>query len=440
MAKRKSKKQQEDTSVLLEPSAQQSKRKIKSYASSVLLLFIITFTIGASVMGWFCVQHQQTLDQLSESFTTMQNRITNFQQVMKMTDSQPDTGLVMEERIFALEEAQKQAQQKVEVALSTSEKLKHNDFDSQLLALHAEMDTRWEEIKQVSLSVTTLQAMFNNQNEEFEAMKESVVAGLSSSSALAAKVAGLTSAVDSACSRADEQVALVEALNAQLEGHASELNDLKGSLYLHNVALYTNTQEMVAIKELVAAKQAMRAQALEEMLSSVQMTLDEQFFTSKTLHSSIMAQLQSFHSKLANGPSWSMKLNSNAEGPAAEEFISTTAQNATEVQEKLEDVEEEAEQEDAEEQVEEEAMEEKQPLQQEVEGDVTEEEEEITGQSEEQEDAGETAEEELAADSLEGHETSEDEVLEDVVERETVEEESVELNSEVVMDEDGEDE
>lgn len=150
----------------------------------------------------------------------------------------------MEERIFALEEAQ----QKAEVALATSEKLKNTDLHVQLLALQAEMDTRWAEIKQVVRSVTTLQAMFKNQNEEFEAVKESIVAGLSSSSALAANVADLTSAVDSACSRADEQVASVEALNAQLEEQASELNDLKGSLYIHNIALYTNTHEMVAIK------------------------------------------------------------------------------------------------------------------------------------------------------------------------------------------------
>ncbi|CAK6967192.1 putative uncharacterized protein DDB_G0287113 [Scomber scombrus] len=442
MAKKKSKKQQEDTSVLLEPSVQQSRRKTKSYALPALL-FIITFTVGASIMGWFCLQQQTTLDQLSESFTAMQSRIRNFQQVMEMTemtDSQTDAGVVMEERIYALEEAQKQAQQTADVALATSEKFKSTDVQSQLLALHTEMDTRWAEINQVAQSVSTLEAMFKNQNEEFKAMKESIVAGLSSSSALVSNVADLTSAVDSAHSKADEQIALLEALNAQLEGQASELHDLKGSLYLHNVALYSHTQEMVTIKELVAAKQAMRAQALEEMLSSVQMTLDEQFFTSKTLHSSVMAQLQTFHSKLANGPSLPIKLQSDAEGSAAEEFISITAQNATEAQEKLEDVEEEAEQEDAEEQAEEEVMEEKQPLQQEVEGDITEEEEEITGQSEEQEDDGETAEEELAADSEEVHTTLKDEVSEDVVETETVEEESTELNSEVVMDEDEEDE
>lgn len=154
----------------------------------------------------------------------------------------------MEERIFALEEAQKQAQERAEVALATSEKLKNSDLYSQLLDLHDEMDIRLAEIKQVTLSVTTLQAMFKNQSEEFEAVKESVVAGLSSGSALAENVAGLTDAVAGACSRVDEQVASVEALNAQLEGQASELNQLKESMHLHNVALYTNNQEMAAIK------------------------------------------------------------------------------------------------------------------------------------------------------------------------------------------------
>lgn len=154
----------------------------------------------------------------------------------------------MEERIYALEEAQKQAQHTADVALATSEKFKDTDVQSQLLALHTEMDTRWAEIKQVAQSVSALEAMFKNQNEEFKAMKESVVAGLSSSAALVSNVADLTSAVDSARSKADEQIELVEALNAQLEGQASELNDLKGSLHLHNVALYSHTQEMVAIK------------------------------------------------------------------------------------------------------------------------------------------------------------------------------------------------
>lgn len=151
----------------------------------------------------------------------------------------------MEERISALEEAQQQAQERAQVAMATSENA--NGY-SQLLALHDEMDTRLVEIKQVSLSVATLQAMFKNQSEEFEAVKESVVAGLSSSSALAENVAGLSHAVASAYAKADEQVASVEALNALLEGQTSELNEMKESMHLHNDALSTNNQEMAAIK------------------------------------------------------------------------------------------------------------------------------------------------------------------------------------------------
>ena len=51
-------------------------------------------------------------------------------------------------------------------------------------------------------------------------------------------------------------------------------------------------------RELVETKQTLRAQALEEMLNSVQMTLDEQFFTSQTLHSSVMAQLKTFYTQV----------------------------------------------------------------------------------------------------------------------------------------------
>ncbi|XP_068568826.1 putative uncharacterized protein DDB_G0287113 [Cebidichthys violaceus] len=462
MAKRKSKKPQEDTSILLESSVSQSRSKINSH-SSPALLFIIIFTIGASLMGWFCLQQQQSLDQLSESFTTMQKRITNLQQVVAVT--QTDTGLGVEERIFALEEAQKEAQEKVEVALATSEKLKNADY-AQLWTLHEEMDTRLTETKQVALSVTTLQAMFNNQSEEFEAMKESVVASLSSSSALAENVDGLTSAVVSACSRVDDQAALVSSLNAQLEGQASDLNELKESMYLHKDALHTNNQEMAGIKELVEAKQAMRAQALEEMFSSVQMTLDEQYSTSQTLRSSLMTQLQTFHSQLAKTP-LSMKVKSNEEGSAAEEFVSTTTQSATEVQEKLEDVEEKDEQQDTEDEAENEAeeeegeaMQEEQPLEQEVEEGVIEEQEEEaiteeeeeeitpeeqedeenTEQSEEQAVAEEAAEEEVAEQTVDGHvldQPLEEEVSEEV--GETVVEDSGELNREVFMEENEED-
>ncbi|XP_070693468.1 immunoglobulin-like and fibronectin type III domain-containing protein 1 [Pempheris klunzingeri] len=459
MTRRKSKKPQtEDTSILLESSAPQCRRGTSSSVSPTWLFIMVVFTVGASVMGWFCVQQQHSLDQLSDSFNTMQQRITELQQVMEMTDAQTDTDtdLRVEEKISALEEAQKQAQEMAEASLATSEKLKNSDVYLKHLDLRDEMDTRLAEIKQVYLSITTLQAMFKNQSEEFEAVKESLVAGLSSSSTLVENVAGLTDAVAAACSRVDEQVASVEALNAQSEGQASELKELKESIHLHSAALHTSNQDMATIKELVEAQQAMRVQALKEMLTSVQMTLNEQFFTSQTLHSSIKAHLQTFHTQLANVPSWTMKQQSNEE---ARELISTTALNASEVEEKPEDIEKKPVQQDTEDEAEEEAkeeevMQEEQPLEQEVEGNVTEEqeereitgeEEEITPQSQEDEEiTGQSEEREVAEETAGGHvldEPLEDDISEEAVESwETVEEETAEFNNEIFMDENKEEE
>ncbi|KAM3621641.1 uncharacterized protein V6R79_013960 [Siganus canaliculatus] len=422
----------------------------------------LNIRVGASIMGWLCQQQQQSLDQLSESFATMQQRLTKLQQVMGKAGAQLDTAL--DDRITALEETQKQAQEKAEVALATSEKFKSPDLFSQLLALHDELDTRLSEMKQVTLSVSTLQAMFKNQSEEFEAIKKSVMVGLTSSSSLAENVAGLTKAVASAFSRVDEQVAAVAAFGAELEGQASELDDLKDSMHLHNVALYLHNQEVAAVKELVEAKQAKRAEALEEMLSSVQTTLDEQFSTSQTLHSSVMAQLHTFYNQLADSPSRSSNLKSNEEAPAEEENVSAIVEDALEMIEAAEDVEEDTEQQDAEDEVEEaeeEGMQEEQLLQQEMEGDVergeqeeedshgeeeemtTQEQEDLFPQIEEQEIAPAMEEDEVADETVDSHvsdKTLEEEESGETVALEEMLEESEELNSEDVIDQNEEEE
>ncbi|KAI9548959.1 hypothetical protein NQZ68_003493 [Dissostichus eleginoides] len=342
-------------------SVNTSKGSFNSY-SSPALLFIIVFTVGASIMGWFCVENQQSVEQLSETFTSMQKKITNLQRAVEITESsQTYTGFDLEERIFALEKA--------EVALATSEKLRYLELGS----LNAELDTRMAELEQVTLSVTTLQAIFKNQSEEFEAVKESVAAGLSSSSALAENVAELTNAVASASSKVDEQDTSLAFLNAQLKGQASDLNEMKELMNLHDAALHTSNQEVASIKENVKTRQVMHALALEEMLTSVQIILDEQFDTTTTLRTSIMAQMQTFNGQLGNDPSWSVNLDDDEDELEAEDLLATTAKDATEVQGKLEDVEDK-----------EEGMQEEQPLGQEVESDITEEqeEEEITQEDE----------------------------------------------------------
>ncbi|KAK5872082.1 hypothetical protein PBY51_012814 [Eleginops maclovinus] len=443
MAKRKSKKPQEgDSSVVLESSVPKPKESmdtsresinssngslnpssgsvnvskgsvnpfygnVNSY-SSPALLFIIVFAAGASTMVWFCVENQQSFEQLSETFTTMQKKITNLQQVMEMAESsQTYTGFEVEERIFALEAAQKHAQDEAEVTLAMSEKLRYSELGS----LNAELDTRMAELKQVVLSVTTLQAMFKNQSEEFEAMKESVAASLSSSSALAKNVAELTNAVASASSKVNEQDASLAFLNTQLEGQASDLNEMKELMHIHDAALHTSNQQVAAVRESVKTKQIIHALALEEMLTSVQVILDEQFVTTKTLRTSIMAQMQTFNAQLGNDPPWSVNFD---EGLEVEELLSTTAEDATEVQEKLEDVDgKEAP-----------GMLKEQPPEQEVNGDITEEqeEEEIIPEAEF------TEQELLEVVALE------EDVFRNIFNEEEEEEESAELNQVSSMD------
>ncbi|KAJ4927548.1 hypothetical protein JOQ06_015275 [Pogonophryne albipinna] len=382
-------------------SVNMSKGSFNSY-SSPTLLFIIVFTVGASIMGWFCVQNQQSVEQLSETFTSMQKKITNLQRAVEITESamesQTYTGVDVEERIFALEKA--------EVALATSEKLRYSELGS----LNAELDTRMVELEQVTLSVTTLQAIFKNQSEEFEAVKESVAAGLSSSSTLAENVAELTNAVASASSKVDEQDASLAFLNVQLKGQASDLNEMKELMHLHDAALHTSNQEVASIKENVKTKQVMHALALEEMLTSVQVILDEQFDTTTTLRTSIMAQMQTFNSQLGNDPSWSVNPDDDDEDELeAEELLATTAKDATEVQGKLEDVEDK-----------EEGMQEEQPLGQEVESDIT----------EEQEEEEMTQEDEFTEQELLEVVALEEDVLKNIFE----EEESDDSNQEVSMD------
>jgi len=347
MAKRKSKtgSKQEDGSYLIESSAHQS-----GGASYVLpgLLFLI-IAIGGSTLGVFCMQQQSTLDQLSESFTAMQTRISNFQNAMGMKDLQTHSELQVEERILALEEAQKDAQQKAEVALETSESLKNSDLHSQIWALHSEMDAQLAEMQQVAVSTAALHALLKNKSEEFDAVKESVANILGSNSVLAASVAGLNSAVGSTNSRLNEQVTVMDTLHAQLEGHASELNDMKVALDLHKVALFANNQDMVVIKQLVEAEQAMRALMLEKKLTSVEKTLDEQLITSQSLHTNLKAQLKNVHNQLLSGGQASPESAEVESGvevpPAAEELEVVTSPTEEQMEEEAKQEEESVEEE-----------------------------------------------------------------------------------------------
>ncbi|KAM6980876.1 uncharacterized protein FYW47_000647 [Aplochiton taeniatus] len=304
MTKRKSKtgnKQQpeeHDTSFLLESSPVARSRRLNEYVLPGILFLIIT--IGGFTVGCFCYQQQSTIDQLSESYTAVQMRITKFQQLVGMKDAQFTSGLAMEQRILALEQASERARENVKVAMATSESLKNTDLHSQVWSLQSDMDMRLAEMQQVSISTASLEAMIRNQSKELEAVKQSIGAMFSSNSAVTVSVAGLSSAVALTTSTLEEQEATMDSLTAQLEQQASELNEMKGSLDLHQDALQSYNQGVMEIKEQLQSEQAKRARALEEKLYSVKQILDEQYFSSQLLHTNLKAQLESFHSQVQN--------------------------------------------------------------------------------------------------------------------------------------------
>lgn len=102
--------------------------------------------------------------------------------------------------------------------MDTSEKLKNSDIFLQLRTLSTEINSRWDEVKQFTLSVTSLRAMLKNQSEGFGVMKQVIAANFSSSSTLSDSVVTLAGAVAGVCLRVDEQVASAKALKFTAKG------------------------------------------------------------------------------------------------------------------------------------------------------------------------------------------------------------------------------
>lgn len=93
MTKRKSKTaanfkpEREDNSFLIESHpVSESRGRVNQLALPCMLFLMVA--IGGASAGWFCLQQQQSIDQLSETFRAMEIRITKFQQQMGMREAQ----------------------------------------------------------------------------------------------------------------------------------------------------------------------------------------------------------------------------------------------------------------------------------------------------------------------------------------------------------------
>jgi len=381
----------------------------------------------------------------------MQMRITKFQQVMGMRDAQASQeasqGGVMEERILALEEAHRQAQSKVEVALETTQLLKNSDVSSQVWALRSEMNSQLADMQQMAISSASLQAAIKNTSEEFQVVKQSVEELLNTNSALAVSVSGLTSTVSGVKATLDDQVAVVDSLTTGLEAQVNQLSEMAVSVDLHKVALETNKQQVVEIKEMLVAEQMRRALALEEQLQSVKLTLDAQLSSSQDLHSNLKAQLEAVHSQIEIATGAHPSSDPEEVEPVIEEVLPVTEEEeeSSSLGEEPEATEDQVKDTVEEEAVEPAAVEEEVIQEQEVE-EVTEEpaeqlEEEVTEEPAEQLEIEESAkpeateeieeelieEQQLTEEKTDLAETSEEEgVTEEIVEQDIEEEQLIE--------------
>jgi len=379
----------------------------------------------------------------------MQMRITKFQQVMGMRDAQASQeasqGGVMEERILALEEAHRQAQSKVEVALETTQLLKNSDVSSQVWALRSEMNSQLADMQQMAISSASLQAAIKNTSEEFQVVKQSVEELLNTNSALAVSVSGLTSTVSGVKATLDDQVAVVDSLTTGLEAQVNQLSEMAVSVDLHKVALETNKQQVVEIKEMLVAEQMRRALALEEQLQSVKLTLDAQLSSSQDLHSNLKAQLEAVHSQIEIATGAHPSSDPEEVEPVIEEALPVTEEEeeSSSLGEELEAAEDQDKDTVEEEAVEPAAVEEE-VVQEEVLEEVTEEpvtEEPITEEPAEQLEIEESAkpeateeieeelieEQQLTEEKTDLAETSEEEgVTEEIVEQDIEEEQLIE--------------
>ncbi|XP_072539246.1 uncharacterized protein [Salminus brasiliensis] len=301
MARRRAKSsssKQDDPLLMLEPQVGQS-RGIKEYVLPCALFFIIL--LGGSMLGWFCSQQQQAIEDLSEALTTMQTRVTKLQQQLGSGNAQLASVGGFEERLLALEEAYAKAQRQAEVALAASEQIKSKDLQNKVWALQTEMNSKLAELQQNSISIASLNAIIKNKSDEFEAVKQSVNTILGANSELAVSLSGLTSTLSVTESRLGEHVSVVDGLKSQLEGQKREISEMKESFTSSQEEIASNVQELIEIRERMQLEQVKRTQAFKEQLKTLHKKLEDHQTSTNSLHSQLTAQLKAVQTQFLPG-------------------------------------------------------------------------------------------------------------------------------------------
>ncbi|MCJ8729438.1 hypothetical protein PDJAM_G00106330 [Pangasius djambal] len=339
MARRrgKSSSKQDDSWLPLEPPAGQSSRGFNEYVIPGVLLLILA--VGGSALGWVCSDHQQTIDSLSETLSSMQARITKLQQQLGTDNAQLANVGGFEERLVALEDAYAKAQRQVELALATSEQIKSKDLQSKVWSLQTEMNDKLAELQQNTISIAALNAIIKNKSIEFEVVKQSINTMLSANAELAIQISGFSSTLSVTKLHLDEQISVVDGLMSQLEGQKREMSEIKELFASNQESLATNAQELMDVKELLESEQIKRTQNLEKQLRSLYKRLEDHQTNTESLHFQLAAQLEALQIQFLPGVQQPSRVEEEVQ---VEEQVTTSDNKMKEAPEKeLENTEEE---------------------------------------------------------------------------------------------------
>ncbi|XP_057686013.1 myosin-4 [Corythoichthys intestinalis] len=250
----------------------------------VLFLGLLVVVVGGATSAWFCYQQHQTLTQLTDTVTGLQMKVVKLQasqETMRQTSDKVHISSDVESRLNALEASYTSAHKQVDEAFATALQLKTLDLPAQLLSLHTEMKSRLAEIQQTTVSaeqINQLEARLQGKAEELEGVGLLV-------ERLTASGANLSKEVQTVMERLEEVESIL--------GDAATLKEQTAQLIGLEVQLKSYQSEMATVRETLLKEQSeeFKQADVEEQISALQMSVQEQNSVSHSLHAQLKAQL-----------------------------------------------------------------------------------------------------------------------------------------------------
>ncbi|XP_061700144.1 uncharacterized protein zgc:66479 isoform X2 [Syngnathoides biaculeatus] len=235
-----------------------------SHAFALFLCLVVVF--GGATGTWFCYQQHLTMTHLTESLTGMQMKVVKLQasqETARQTNDMVHFSTDVESRLNALEESYAMAQKQVDGALASTEHLKALDLPAQVLSLHTEVKSRLAEIQQSVASAADLTQL------QVQAAMGRVE-----------KAEAVLDDVDSLRHILKKQTAHLMGLQIELKSYQTEMAAFRESLETERSAQFQQAD-------------------VEEQISAVRMSVQEQNSTTGNLHAELRAQLDNLQKQVS---------------------------------------------------------------------------------------------------------------------------------------------